>query len=65
MNQKENVMLSRDGKIRGLIKNLHSRKCQMEGCHGWRIHVVWPDGKSTYPCSKGCKTVDQHTLQLL
>ena len=65
MNQKASVMLSRDGKTRGFIRNLQSRRCQQEGCTGWRIHVVWPDGKSTYPCSKGCKVVDAETLQII
>lgn len=58
-------MLSRDGKIRGEIRNMHSRKCAAEGCPGHRIHVVWPDGKKTFPCSRGCKTVNVDTLQIL
>lgn len=57
-------MLSRDGNLRGIIKNMQSRKCKMEGCTGWRIHVVWPDGKSSYPCSKGCVHVSNDTLQI-
>lgn len=39
-------MISRDGKIVGEIKNLHSRPCPMAGCKGHRIHVLWPDGKA-------------------
>lgn len=58
-------MFSRDGKIVGEIKNLHSRPCPMAGCKGHRIHVLWPDGKSTYPCSNGCKEIDPNTLQIL
>lgn len=38
-NTKETRMLSRDGKQEGTILNLHSRRCTMEGCGGWRIHV--------------------------
>lgn len=57
-------MLSRDGTRRGEIKNLRSRRCSLEGCNGVRIHVKWPDGKSTYPCSKGCKRVDDETMQI-
>ena len=57
-------MLNRDGTIQGIIINPNSRKCAMEGCTGMRIHVKWPDGKSTYPCSKGCKEVNQETLQI-
>lgn len=28
-------------------------KCSMHGCNGKRVHVKWPDGKLTKPCSKG------------
>ena len=58
-------MLNRDGTIRGEIRNLNCRRCQMEGCTGMRIHVKWPDGKSTYPCSKGCEVVDAETLKIV
>lgn len=58
-------MLSRDGLRRGEIKNLRSRKCHTECCPGWRIHVRWPDGKNTYPCSCGCKIVDDETWQVM
>lgn len=64
MNRNEKIMLSRDGSTKGIIKNLQSRRCTMEGCPGWRIHVVWPDGSSTYPCSCGCRNVDENTLQI-
>jgi len=29
------------------------RRCQLEGCLGRRIGVRWPDGRITWPCSKG------------
>lgn len=58
------TMLSRDGGKNGLIMNLASRRCQMEGCTGHRIHVKWEDGRSTYPCSKGCKQINEHTYQI-
>jgi len=32
-----------------------SRRCQLAGCSGRRIATRWPDGKVTYPCSKGMK----------
>lgn len=65
MDTKEQYMLSSDGKIRGEIQNLRSRRCSMAGCTGWRIHVKWPDGHSTYPCSKGCIAVDKDTLKIM
>lgn len=58
-------MLSRDGKLRGNVINPCYRRCTMEGCSGWRILVQWPDGKRTYPCSCGCKTVNEQTVQIL
>lgn len=57
-------MLSRNGSMIGEIKNLNSRRCKLEGCTGVRIHVKWPNGRSTYPCSKGCKQIDADTLQI-
>ena len=27
--------------------------CGMEGCTGRRVSVKWPDGRHTFPCSKG------------
>lgn len=57
-------MLSADGTKCGIIKKFNSRRCRLEGCTGVRIHVVWPDGKSTYPCSKGCHPIDKGTLQI-
>lgn len=30
-----------------------TRQCGMEGCRGLRIGTRWPDGKITFPCSKG------------
>ena len=65
MTENYKKMLSRDGKLTGEIKNLRSRRCQMSGCTGVRIHVKWPDGHSTYPCSKGCRVINDKTLQII
>ena len=65
MAEKFTKMLDREGKTVGEIKNLHSRKCKLEGCSGWRIHVKWPNGKSTFPCSKGIKVIDDETMQII
>lgn len=27
--------------------------CHLEGCTGIRIRVIWPNGRETWPCSKG------------
>lgn len=36
------------------------RTCSMHGCTGLRIHVKWPDGKSTWPCSKAIVVEADH-----
>lgn len=33
-----------------------TKVCMLEGCSGARIGVRWPDGKITWPCSKGMTT---------
>lgn len=43
---------SRDGLLVGRVTSA-SRRCRLEGCGGVRLRVVWPDGKVTYPCSRG------------
>lgn len=60
----KNYILSRDGKKKGEIKNLSSRRCTMEGCTGVRMHVKWTDGKSTYPCTKGCIQLGPHLWKI-
>jgi hypothetical protein len=42
---------TRDGSQTGEVKG--TRRCQMEGCLGVRLRVVWADGHVTYPCTKG------------
>ncbi|MCI0564856.1 MAG: hypothetical protein MN733_40840 [Nitrososphaera sp.] len=29
------------------------RQCGLDGCRGVRIGVRWPDGKLSWPCTKG------------
>lgn len=47
-----NTVLSRDRKLRGVLTG-GSRRCQLEGCTGRKLGVRWPDGKITWPCTKG------------
>lgn len=50
---RDNVWIyDRDGKQAG-VPTGGQRHCKMEGCTGMRIRVRWPDGKITWPCSKG------------
>lgn len=58
------TILSRDGKKKGVVTNLQSRRCSMESCTGWRMNVRWEDGKRTMPCSKSCKCIGENLLQL-
>lgn len=60
----KNYILARDGKDKGEIKNLFSRRCTLEGCTGVRMHVKWPSGKSTYPCTKGCTQIGPHLWKI-
>lgn len=42
----------RGGRLRGRLTGGH-RVCPLEGCHGARLGVRWPDGRLTWPCTKG------------
>lgn len=50
-------VLNRDATHEGTTTG-GTRPCTMEGCTGIRIAVRWPDGKITYPCSKGLGSKD-------
>lgn len=60
----KDYILSSDGKMRGEIRNPQSRPCSMAGCTGMRMHVRWPDGCSTYPCTKGCTQLGEHLWKI-
>lgn len=48
------VIRSRDGSIEGTVTG-STRRCGLEGCRGEQYLAVWPDGKYTWPCSKGIR----------
>jgi hypothetical protein len=49
----EQRVYDRDGKTFGLVRG-NGRPCrQVEGCLGTQLCVRWPDGKRTWPCTKG------------
>uniref|UniRef100_A0A6H1ZUX7 Uncharacterized protein n=1 Tax=viral metagenome TaxID=1070528 RepID=A0A6H1ZUX7_9ZZZZ len=56
---KDTVVLTRDGKTRGLCTGAQYR-CQLAGCTGLRIVVRWPDARCTRPCSKGLTWDKRH-----
>ena len=37
------------------IRTGHVRSCNLEGCRGLRLHVVWPDGHATWCCTKALR----------
>lgn len=38
--------------VKGVVVG-KGKPCNLESCGGWRVCVRWPDGKHTWPCSKG------------
>lgn len=52
MTEAPKFIFSRDGKQKGRVVG-KGKPCTLEGCRGWRYPVRWPDGKLTWPCSKG------------
>ena len=55
---------NRDGTVVGELTGCQ-RPCQMEGCHGMRLHVKWPDDTWTWPCSRGIKQRRDKAFQIL
>ena len=39
--------------------------CRLHGCNGLRITVKWPDGATTFPCSKGMKEIKEDTWEIM
>ena len=52
MFKKGTPIYSHNGRLRGVTTGAQ-HKCALSGCTGMRISVRWPDGKHTFPCSKG------------
>ncbi len=55
---------NREGTEAGTVFST-ARRCQMEGCNGIRIGVRWPDGRRTYPCSRGMNEISDDTWRIL
>jgi len=49
---KGHAVWARDGAVMGTATG-GTQPCRMEGCMGRRLTVKWPDGKYTYPRTKG------------
>lgn len=63
-NTPEDIILSKDGSIKGKIINFESHPCSMEGCRSYRASVRWEDGTLTYPCMSMVFQVSEHLYQL-
>lgn len=49
----EKQFISRNGEIGRFTGG--TRRCQLGSCNGICFRVKWPDGKTTWPCSKGMR----------
>jgi hypothetical protein len=48
-------VFSRSGDEAGEVRISRERRCHLDGCRGVRLLVFWPDGKHTWPCTKGMR----------
>jgi len=53
----------KDGEVGVLTGGCH--RCTLEGCTGRRLAVRWPDGKHTFPCTKGMLTRPDGQWQIM
>jgi hypothetical protein len=56
-------VLSRDGALTGEATG-STKSCTLSGCTGVRYFVRWPDGRYSWPCSKGIETTDDGTWRI-
>ena len=61
--KKGDRVISRTGEIG--IHTGGKYMCRLEGCSGYRIATRWPDGRMTYPCSKGMTLVAEGVAQIM
>lgn len=54
---------SRDGTKVGVVRG-RGYRCQLEGCRGLRLPVRWPDGRMTFPCTKGMTAQPDGSLKI-
>ncbi len=46
-------------------KVLQASICELQGGTGLKLHVLWPDGKRTYPLVSGTRTRENGDLEIL
>lgn len=54
-------VISADGKETGDVTG-GRRRCQMSGCGGVCLGVKWPDGRMSWPCTKGLVATTDKTI---
>ncbi len=63
MKESPQQVYNREGSEYGLTTGAEY-PCRLEGCRGWRLGVLWPDGRRTYPCTRGLFVRPDGNLQL-
>lgn len=57
------VVQTKDGQTSGRVVG-RGFACPLDGCHGWRLSVRWPDGQLTRPCTAGMVSLDPDTMRM-
>lgn len=55
-------VINSDGTRKGHV--VGSRRCQLICCRGQCLGVRWPDGRLTWPCTMGMKSMSEDTLKI-
>jgi hypothetical protein len=56
-------ILSRDEEMTGIVTG-STQRCRLTGCNGLQYLVRWPNGKRSWPCSKGIEETDDGTWRI-
>lgn len=59
------VIISTDGKSKGLACEVEDISCEIEDCNGTQYVVDWEDGETTIVCGEGLKWLDKNTAQII
>lgn len=63
--EKGQTVQSRGGTDVGVVVTGNEAPCGLEGCRGVKAAVRWPDGKTTYLCSRGLETAQKTTFRMV
>jgi hypothetical protein len=67
MPSKEMAVFGRRGTRAARIKGriVGDRDCNLESCRGVRFAVRWPNGKLTWPCTRGMEVTRSGDYQII